>query len=87
MNPCIREQTVIQSFVPDLGTGSAIQALLFSMSLSLFEGFPGGSDGKVSACDLGDLGLIPGLGRSNGEGNCNPLQYSGLENSLDGGAW
>ena len=46
-------------------------------------GFPGGSTGKESACSAGDLGLIPGLGRSPGEGKGYPLQYSGLENSLD----
>ena len=50
-------------------------------------GFPGGSDGKASACNVGDPGPIPGLGRSAGEGNGNPLQYSCLENPLDGGAW
>ena len=50
-------------------------------------GFSGGSDGKASACNGGDLGPIPGLGRSAGEGNGNPLQYSCLENPLDGGAW
>ena len=44
-------------------------------------GFPGGSAGKESACNVGDLGPIPGLGRSPGEGNGYPLQYSGLENS------
>jgi len=49
--------------------------------------FPGGSDGKASACNAGDLGLIPGSGRSPGEGNRNPRQYSCLENSMDGGAW
>ena len=49
--------------------------------------FPGGLYGKVSACRQGDLGLIPRLGRSPGEGNGNPLQYSRLENSMDGGAW
>jgi len=49
-------------------------------------GFPGGSDGKASACNVGDLGLTPGLGRSRGEGNGNPLQYTCLENSMDGGA-
>ena len=43
-------------------------------------GFPGGSDGKQSACNVGDSGLIAGLGRSPGEGNGNPLQYSCLEN-------
>ena len=46
-----------------------------------------GSDGKVSACNVGDLGSIPGSGRSPGEGNGNPLQYSYLENSMDGGTW
>ena len=52
-----------------------------------FWGFPGGSDGKQSACNAGDLGLIPGSGRSPGEGNGNPLQYSCLENAMDIGAW
>ena len=47
---------------------------------------PGGSDGKESTCNSGVLGLIPGLGRSPGEGNGYPLQYSGLENPMDGGA-
>ena len=50
-------------------------------------GFPGGSEGKASACNAGDPGSIPGLGRSAGEGNGNPLRYSCLENSEDGGAW
>ena len=50
-------------------------------------GFPGGSDGKESACSVGDLGLIPWSGRSPGEGNGYPLQYSCLENSMDRGAW
>ena len=45
--------------------------------------FPSGSEGKASAYDAGDLGSIPGLGRSPGEGNGNPLQYSCLENSMD----
>ena len=43
--------------------------------------------GKEFTCDTGDLGLIPGLGRSPGEGNGYPLQYSGLKNSMDRGAW
>ena len=47
----------------------------------------GGSDGKASACNAGDPGSIPGLGRSPGEGNGNPLQYSCLENPMDGGSW
>ena len=46
-------------------------------------GFPGGSDSKVSACNAGDPGSIPESGRSPGEGNGNPLQYSCLENSMD----
>jgi len=49
--------------------------------------FPGGSEVKASACNVGDMGSIPGLGRSPGEGNGNPLQYSCLENPMDGGAW
>ena len=50
-------------------------------------GFPGGSVGEESACNAGDLGSIPGWGRSPGEGRGNPLQYSCLENPMDGGAW
>ena len=50
-------------------------------------GFPGGSDGKESACNAGDPGLILGSGRFPGEGNGNPLQYSSLGNPMDGGAW
>ena len=49
--------------------------------------FPGGSDGKASAYNVGDLGSILGLGRSPGEGNGNPLWYPCLENPIDGGAW
>ena len=55
--------------------------------LSRSLGLPGGSDGKDSACNAGDLGLILGLGRSPGEGNGYPLQCSFLENSKDGGIW
>ena len=50
-------------------------------------GFPGGSEVKASPSNAGDLGSIPGSGRSPGEGNGNPLQYSCLENPMDGGAW
>ena len=50
-------------------------------------GFPGVSDSKVSTCKAGDLGSIPGLGRSPGEGNGYPLQYSGLENLINRGGW
>ena len=48
-----------------------------------YAGFPGESAGKKSACNMGDLGLVPGLVRCPGEGECYPLQYSGLENSMD----
>ena len=50
-------------------------------------GFPGGSDSKAYARNVGDSGSIPGSGRSPGEGNGNPLQYSCLETSTDGGGW
>ena len=70
------------------------EVVFFSFFLSFFFfvrleklGFPGGSDGKESACNAGDLGSIPGSGRSPGEGNGNPLQYSCLENPMEGGAW
>ena len=67
----------------------AVQGTLKSLTVrSLFamNCFPGGSDGKASARSAGDVGSIPGLGRSPGEGNGNPLQYSCLENFMDGGA-
>ena len=51
------------------------------------KGFPGGSDGKASACNAGDWGSIPGEGSSPREGNGNPLQHSCLENPMDGGPW
>ena len=51
------------------------------------RGFLGSSNGKESACNAGDLGSIPGLGRSPGEGNGNPLQDSCVENPMDRGAW
>ena len=54
---------------------------------AFFMGFPGGAEVKASACSVGDLGSIPGSGRSPGEGNGNPLQYSCLENPMDGGIW
>ena len=58
----------------------------FLVLTSLLDDFLGGSDSKVSAYSVGDLGSIPGLGRSPGEGNGNPLQYSCLENPMDGEA-
>ena len=67
-----------------------ISLILVNLSLVLsveLINFPGGSDGKASACNAGDLGSIPGSERSPGEGNGNPLQHSCLENPRDGGAW
>ena len=61
-------------------------APLLSFSSLFNKGFPGGSNRKEPACNAGDLGSIPGLGRSPREGNGNPLRYSGLENPMDGGA-
>ena len=52
-----------------------------------YRGFPGGSEGKEFACNVGDPGSIPGLGRPPAEGNGNPLQYPCLENPMDRGAW
>ena len=52
-----------------------------------YQDFPGGSDGKASAYNAGDLGTVPGLGRSPAEGNGNPFQYSCLENPIYRGAW
>ena len=61
--------------------------LFFRIKYSCVLGFPGGSEVKASACNVGDLGSIPGSGRVPGEGNGNPLEYSCLENPMDGGAW
>ena len=55
--------------------------------VGVLSGFPGGSDGKASACNMGHLGSIPGSGRSSGEGTGTPLQYPCRENPMDGGAW
>ena len=60
---------------------------LFPPYLILIWGFPDGSEVKASACNMEDLSSIPGSGRSPGGGNGNPLQYSCLENPMDGGAW
>ena len=70
--------------LPDPGIKPGSPAL---QADSLPSGFPGGSDSKASAYNVGDLSSIPGLGRSPGEGNGNPLQYSCLENLMDRGVW
>ena len=61
-------------------------ACIFQVSGYCKPVFPGGSDDNISACNAGDLGSLPRLGRSSGEGNGYPFQYSGLEKSMDRGA-
>ena len=61
--------------------------MIFETTLIELWDFPGGSDIKESAFSVGNPGSVPGLGRSPGEGNGNPLQYSCLENFMDRGAW
>ena len=61
--------------------------ILYLLSHILISGFPGGSESKESACNTEDPGQVTGLGRSPGEGNGNPLQYSCLENQMDRGVW
>ena len=66
---------------------SLVLPWFFALTSLVLLGFPGGSDGKESACSAGDPGSVPGLGRSPGEGNGCALQYSCLENPMDRGAW
>ena len=74
------QQNPILTVIPQLG------CFLFTVSLRR-DIFPGGSNGKASAYNAGNLGSIPRLQRSSGEGNGNPLQYFCLEKPMDGGAW
>ena len=71
----------------EMNFGNWMPVLRFGTAITKTVGFPGGSVGKESTCNAGDLGLISGSGRSPGEQNGNPLQYSCLENSTDRGAW
>ena len=66
---------------------SVTDFFFFLITPTFWRGFPGGSDGKESACNAEDPGLIPGLGRSPRGGHGHPLQYSCLENPMDRGAW
>ena len=81
-----------QSILKDISPGCSLEGLMLKMKLQYFGhlmrrgAFPGGSEVKASASNA-DLGSIPGSGRSPGEGNGNPLQYSCLENPMDRGAW
>ena len=73
-----------------MSKGPVFNSPAVALMLSVFYfylDFPGGSDGKASAYNVGDLGSIPGSGRSPGEGNGNPLQDSCLENPMDRGTW
>ena len=82
-----RDQTQVSCIAGIFLTIQATREALNQISLPLYyRGFPGGSEVKASACNVGDLGSIPGSGGSPGEGNGNPLQYSCLENPMDGGA-
>ena len=75
-------------FIRDVTTKewSLVKRQVFSVVIFLLKDFPGGSDGKASAYNVGDPGSVPGLRRSSGEGNGSPLQYSCLEYLMDGGA-
>ena len=70
-----------------MATYSSVLAWRIPMDRGAWQSFPGGSGGKESVCTVGDPGSIPRSGRSPGEGNGNPLQYSCLENSMDRGVW
>ena len=91
-NPMCKQRTTLaftlylgvnshQQRLNSLETSKTLQLILFGNNFLLC--FPCGSAGKESACNVGDLGSIPGLGRSPGEGKGYPIQYSGLENSVD----
>ena len=73
--------------VEDFTMQYKLQLQIWFLLFRYFLGIPGGSDGKASVYNAGDLGSIPGLGRSPGEGKGNPFQYSCLENPMDRGAW
>ena len=84
---CSRPSPASSPFFLPPGFLSSLEIFDVSTWILVFKGFPGGAEVKVSICNVGDLGSIPASGRSPGEGNCNPLQYSCLENPMDGGAW
>ena len=76
----------VQSLIGELRSHKLHSQIKFLVP-NMLQDFPGSSDSKASADNAGDPASIPGLGRSPEEGNGNPLQYSYLENSMDGGAW
>ena len=77
----------ISQYVPNILLENSGEITSETMKRRKDVDFPGDSDGKASAYNAGHLGSIPGLGRSPGEGKGNPLQYSCLENPMEGGAW
>ena len=79
--------SLLQGIFPTQGSNPGLHCEQILHQLSHKGIFPGGSDSKASAYNAGDPGSIPWSGRSSGEGNGKPLQYSCLENSIDGGAW
>ena len=80
-------RTLSPFFSPRLSTCLSFASIINFLYDVFRNGFPGGSEVKASAGNAGDPGSIPGSGRSPGEGNGNPLQYSCLENPMEGGAW
>ena len=89
--PSSFSDSFLMTYFPSLSSDQ-IHRLYFDLPgnigyLKMYLDFPGGLDAKESACNAGDLGLMPGSGRVLGEGKGNPLQYSCLENSMGGGAW
>ena len=91
MTPHLKKKGTIKPFHsgchPNSKASMKMAVSIIKQSLPNLSGFPGGSDGEVSACNAGDLGSIPRLRRFPGEGNGNPPQHSCLENSMDGGVW
>ena len=86
MAPLVKNLPAMQeTWVQSLGCEDPLQR--DRLPTPVFLGFSGGSDGKESTCNAGDLSSIPGLGRSPGGGHGNPLQYSCLENPMDRGDW
>ena len=86
---CARARAQVNHFAVQLNQHNRVNQLYFNKKKVVCKTkvMPGSSEGKESACNAGDLGSIPGWGSSPGEGNGNLLQYSYLENPMDGGAW
>ena len=87
---CIQSQCLACAHLPTQSLdhqGSPRHRVFFKKNYLIYLGFFDGSDSRESACNSGDMGLIPGLGRSPGGGNGNPLQYFCLENLMDRGTW